>query len=217
MCSRFGYSHSYYGNSRLTAKAPIPSAGIAGALFTPVQQRLLGLLFGQPERQFQSAELIRLVASGTGGVHRVLLRLAGAGLVCTERVGNQKFYRANTASPVYSELRGLIVKTSGLVLPLAKALNPLRDRIRAAFVYGSVAKGSDTAASDIDLMIIGDGLNYVDAFVALQSVERELARPVNANVINLDDWAIKRRQPGFISRVSAQPRIIVIGSEQEVV
>jgi predicted transcriptional regulator len=85
--------------------------GVARALFTPVQQRVLGLLFGQPERRYQGNELIRLAGSGTGAVHRLVTRLAAAGMVTVERVGNQKHYRANADSPIYAELRGLVAKT----------------------------------------------------------------------------------------------------------
>jgi hypothetical protein len=94
-----------------------PVSGLGGALFTPVQQRVLGLLFGQPDRRFQSAEPIRLAASGTGAAHRLVTRLAKVGLVTVERIGNQKHYQANRASPVFAEFHGLIVKTSGLVAP----------------------------------------------------------------------------------------------------
>lgn len=194
---------------------PIAITGLADALFTPVQQRVLGLLFGQPDRRFQSGELIRLAASGTGAVHRLLTRLAEARLVAVERVGNQKYYQANPVSPVFAELRGLIVKTSGLVAPLGAALSPLADRIRAAFVYGSIAKGTDTAASDIDLMVIADGLDYADVFAALQTVEAQLGRAVNPNVMTPAEWRRKRGERGFAARVASEPRVFVIGSDDD--
>src|SRR4051812_34247333 len=85
---------------------PITVTGVGGALFTPMQQRVLGLLFGQPDRKYQGNELIRLAGSGTGAVHRVVTRLTEAGLLTVNRVGNQKHYQANRHSPVYKELRG---------------------------------------------------------------------------------------------------------------
>lgn len=190
-------------------------SGLGRVLFTPVQQRVLGLLFGQPDRRFQSAELIRLAASGTGAVHRLLTRLADSGLITVERVGNQKHYQANRASPVFAELHGLIVKTSGLLAPLRAALARLAYRIRAAFVYGSVAKGTDQAASDVDLMVIADKLDYADVFSALQTVEAELGRTVNPNVMTLAEWRRKRKQAGFVSRIASQPRLFVIGSDDD--
>jgi predicted nucleotidyltransferase len=195
-----------------TAVAP---SGLADALFTPVQQRVLGLLFGQPERRFRSGELIRLAASGTGAVHRCLTRLAAVGLVSVEAVGNQKHYQANRSSPVFAELHGLVVKTFGLVAPLRAALAPLADRIVAAFVYGSVAGGADTAASDIDLMVIADGLHYADVYGALEPLEAQLGRAVNPNVMTLADWRRKRREQGFVARVAGKPRLFVIGSDDE--
>lgn len=195
-----------------------PVFGLAGVLFTPVQQRVLGLLFGQPDRRFQSNELIRLAASGTGAVHRLLTRLADVGLVTVERIGNQKHYQANRESPVFTELHGLIVKTSGLVAPLRAALAPLANRIRAAFVYGSIAKGQDRATSDIDLMVIADKLEYADVFSVLQTTEAELARIVNPNVMSVAEWRRKRSQAsGFVSRVAGQPRLFVVGSDDDLV
>ena len=166
-----------------TSSSAPPTSGLADALFTPVQQRVLGLLFGQPGRRFQSAELIQLAESGTGAAHRQLQRLADSGLITVTRVGNQKHYQANTESPIFAELRGLIVKTVGIVDPLRKALEPLAGQIFAAFVYGSVAKGTDTAKSDIDLMVVSDSLHYPELYEALQSAEAALSRPVNPTVI----------------------------------
>jgi predicted nucleotidyltransferase len=203
------------GNAEESRGPDIAATGLGAVLFTPVQQRVLGLLFGQPDRRFQSGELIRLAASGTGAVHRLLTRLANSGLITVERIGNQKHYQANRASPVFEELHGLIVKTSGLIAPLRAALEPLAKRIRAAFVYGSVAKGADQAASDIDLMVIADKLDYADVFGALQTVEAELGRTVNPNVMTVAEWNRKRGQAGFVSRIAGQPRLFVIGSDDD--
>lgn len=108
------------GTKRIGAAA----GGLAGALFTPVQQRVLGLLFGQPERSFGSGELIRQAGSGTGAAHRQILRLEKVGLVRVTRVGNQKHYQANPDSPIYSELHGLVVKAVGPVEPRQAGMMP---------------------------------------------------------------------------------------------
>ena len=160
-----------------------PSA-LAGALFTPVQQRVPGLLFGQPNRQFQSVELIRLVDSRTGTSHRVLKRLAACGLVRMSESGRQKYYQANPHSPVYEELVGLIRKTRGLVGPLREALEPFVEDIRAAFVFGSVAEGRGRTDSDIDLMVVAESLDCLDLHEALQTAEQTLHRSVNPNRIS---------------------------------
>ena len=191
-------------------------ASLADALFTPVQQRVLRLLFGQPNRRFQSAELIRLAKGGIGAVHRQLARLSAAGLVTVTRSGNQKHYQANRESPVFTELHGLIVKTVGVTEPLRHALEVKADDIRAAFVYGSVAKGNDKAGSDIDLMVVSDVLRYPDLFEALQRAEATLARKVNPTVLTLADWRAKRaRRDSFAFRVAAQPKLFVIGSDED--
>ncbi len=190
-----------------------PSTRLADVLFSPVQQRVLALLFGQPGRSFQSAEVIALAGSGTGAVHRQLVRLAGSGLVTVKRVGNQKHYQANRDSPVFSELHGLVVKTMGLVGPLQEALAPLRDRIQVAFVYGSIAKGTDTAQSDIDLMVISDDLAYSDLYGALQAAEATLRRSVHVSLATAAEWKRKlAAENPFVTKVQAQPKVPLIGS-----
>jgi len=190
------------------------TSAVASALFTPVQQRVLGLLFGQPERSFQSAELIRLAKSGTGAVHRQLQRLEKAGLVIVSREGNQKYYAARTDAPVFPELRGLVLKTVGIVEPLRAALAPIADEIDLAFVFGSVAKGSERAGSDIDLLVVTDKLAYGDVYSALATAERTLGRTINPTVFTRAEWKVKRnRHDSFAVRITAQPRLLVIGSD----
>lgn len=197
-------------------RLPAPPSGLAGALFTSVQQRVLGLLFGQPDRRFQSAELIRLAQSGTGAVHRQLSRLAEAGLVTVTRAGNQKYYQANQDSPVFHELHGLIVKTVGVAEPLRRALAKHSRRIRAAFVYGSVAKGTDRGGSDIDLLVVSEKLRYQEVYEALQPAEAVLGRTINPTVVTPADWRGKRsRQDSFAARISGQPRVFLIGSDRD--
>lgn len=195
---------------------PVGPAGLASVLFTPVQQRVLGLLFGQPQRRFQSAELIRLANSGTGSVHRLLTRLEDVGLVTTQRIGNQKHYQANADSPVFAELAGLVRKTVGLVEPLRAALAPLAGKISAAFVYGSIAKGTDRAGSDIDLMVIADALDYGELYAALPMAEEALGRTISPNLMDRAEWQRKHAEPdSFVARIDAQPRLFVVGSADD--
>src|SRR5580765_5616947 len=190
------------------------ASAVASALFTPVQQRVLGLLFGQPERRFQSAELIRLAGSGTGAVHRQLQRLEKAGLVNVSREGNQKYYTARTDAPVFPELRGLIVKTVGIIEPLRAALTPVAHEIDLAFVFGSVAKGSEHAGSDIDLLVVTDKLAYSDIYSALAAAEQRLGRTINPTVFTPAEWKMKRTHPdSFSARITAKPRLFVIGRD----
>jgi predicted nucleotidyltransferase len=196
-------------------KAPV--SAIASALFTPVQQRVLGIVFGQPERRFQSAELIRLAGSGTGAVHRQLQRLVEAGLVAVSRDGNQKYYKAKKDSSVYAEVHGLIVKTVGIVEPLRAALATVAGRIDLAFVFGSVAKGSEHGASDLDLLVVTDTLAYADVYSALENAERTLGRTINPTVFTRAEWKRKRsRKDSFAARITAQRRLFVIGTDDAI-
>lgn len=192
-------------------------SGLADALFSSVDQRLLALLFGQPDRSFQSSELVRLARTGNGATQRVLARLTHAGLITMTGIGNQKHYQANRKSPVFAELHGLVVKTVGLIEPLRAVLQPLASRMRAAFVYGSIAKGTDRARSDVDLLVISDHLDHGDLFTALQPVEAILARQVNPTVFGHEEWAARRAdEDSFASRVARGPRLFVIGSPDDV-
>lgn len=188
---------------------------LSDALFSNVQQRVLGLIFGQPERSFYTSEIVRTLNSGTGAVGRELQRLESSGIVSTHRIGNQKHYRANPDSPIFGELQSLVLKTVGLAGPLADALRPHAAKMLAAFVFGSVAKGSDTAASDIDLLVIGDGLDYSDLYTALHGAESKLHRKVSPLFLTRGDWQRKlSRKDSFVQRISTQPKIFIVGSER---
>ena len=199
-----------------SSQATTPRTSLAGALFTGTQQRVLGLLFGQPDRSFYATELISLAGVGSGAVQRELARLAQSGLVTVKPLGNQKHYQANPASPIYSELCGVVRKTVGLAEPLRAALALLAPQIKAAFVYGSIAKQDDTASSDIDLMLVSDTLTFGDAILALQAATEQLGREVNPNIFTPQDFAKRLKEGGsFVSRVMAQPKIWLIGGPDD--
>ncbi len=189
---------------------------VAGALFSGTQQRVLGLLFGQPDRSFYATELITLAGVGSGAVQRELARLAQSGLVTVKPVGNQKHYQANPDSPIYAELCSLVRKTVGMAEPLRAALAPLAAHIKVAFVYGSIAKQQDTARSDIDLLLVSDTLTYGDTILALQDLSAQLGREVNPNIFTPQDFAKRLREGGaFVSRVMAQPKVWLIGGPDD--
>src|SRR6202035_84452 len=193
-----------------------PANGLAGALFSKVQLSVLGLLIGQPDRSFRISEIIRIIGSGSGAVQRELEALTAAGIFTVSSTVSQKLYRANRQSPIFEELYGLVLKTVGLVEPLQKALKPYRPNIDVAFVYGSVAKGTDTAKSDIDLMIIGEDISYADIFAALQSAEKNLYRPIHPNLMTVDDWRKQRaNKSAFVTKIAEQPKMFVIGTDHE--
>jgi predicted nucleotidyltransferase len=189
---------------------------LADALFTKTQQRVLRVLFGQPDRSFYASELIRDAGTGSGAAQRELARLEDSGLIVARRIGNQKHYQANAASPLYSELRNIVLKTVGLAEPLRDALMPMASDIRAAFVYGSVAKASDQAGSDIDLMVVSDNLSYGDVFGALDKVSRNLGRTVNPTVYSAAEFSKRaKNENAFITRVLDGPKVWVIGTEND--
>jgi predicted nucleotidyltransferase len=192
------------------------TVNLSNALFSKVQQRVLGLIFAHPDRSFYTSEIIRTVDSGTGAVERELSRLLRSGLVSVERIGNQKHYRANQHSPIFEELHGLILKTLALKVPLRQALEPYADKIKAAFVFGSVAKGTDNAQSDIDLMVIEDGLNYSELYTALQNVEDRVRRKINPVFLTMNEWRRRSSQEGsFVKKLGAQPKLFVLGSKRD--
>ena len=187
---------------------------VADALFSGLQQRLLAVLFGQPDRSFYGNELLRLTGTGRGALQRELEKLVSADLVTITPVGNQKHYQANAAAPIFAELRGIVMKTLGLADVLRTALNAVSDRIELAFVFGSVAKGTDIATSDIDLMVVTETLTYADLFEGLAAAEQVLGRKVNPTLYTSAALAEKvRTENSFVLRVLSQPKIFLIGTE----
>jgi predicted nucleotidyltransferase len=187
---------------------------IADALFSKARQRVLAVLFGAPDRSFYTNEVIGLAQSGAGAVQRELAVLAGAGLLTVRKQGNQKHFQANPASPVFAELRGLVLKTMGLADVLRTALAPLAAQIEQAFVFGSIAKQQDTAASDVDLLVVSDTLGYGDVFGALELASQTVGRKINPALYTAADFSA-RLQGGnaFINRVMQQPKIWLFGQE----
>jgi predicted nucleotidyltransferase len=189
---------------------------IASAIFSESQSRLYRWLFGQPERGFHLSELRRLTDLGSASLQRELRRLADAGLVVSERVGNLRRFQANPKSPVFDELVALTRKTLALEPLLREALSTLRPRLRAAWIYGSVAKRTDTAASDIDLMLVGDQLGMTVVFENLLPLEKEFGRKINPTCYSSAEFELRRAEPdSFVNRVLAQPLLPLLGDTDE--
>lgn len=198
------------------AAARYASANLSDALFTTTQQRVLARLFGEPGRSYSVSELIQATGSGSGAVQRELARLSGSGLLAVEQIGNQKRYSANPDSPIHAELVAIVRKTFGLAVPLREALEPIAGRIHAAFVYGSVAAGKDIASSDIDLLLVSDALAYPDLMTVLHPLAERLGREINPTIYTRADLR-QRMASGnsFVARVLQQPRIWLIGGDDE--
>lgn len=189
---------------------------IASALFTDSQSRVFYWLFGQPERSYHLSELRRLTGLGSASLQRELNRLVEADLVCSERVGNMRRFKANPRSPVYSELVALTRKTLGVEPLLREAMLPLVPDLKAAWVYGSVAKQTDTAHSDIDVMLIGENLLLGDILELLVPLEAQLGRKINPTCYTSTDFERRRAEPdSFVNRVLRQPILPLIGDAHE--
>ncbi len=185
---------------------------IAAALFSDSQTRVLRWLFVQPERGIHLNELLRLTGLGSASLQRELNKLVNAGLVRSVRVGNLRTFQANAESPIFEELSGLVRKTLGAQPTLREALAPLASNIETAFIYGSVAKGTDTAKSDIDVMLVGKDLLLSKVLDLVEPLETQLGRKINATC--LTSLEFKRRlaeQDSFVHRIVAQPVLPLIG------
>lgn len=190
---------------------------IAEALFTKTQQRVLGLLYGKPDKRFYTNEIVRMAAMGRGTVTRELEKLTSSGILISTKEGNQQYYQANSDNPIFDELMAIATKTFGVADVVRKALKPVNDKILCAFIYGSVAKGEAKAKSDIDLLVISDKLAYADLMECLVDAEKTLSRPINPSVYELEQFKQKWQEDNaFISKVMDQPKIWLKGSENDI-
>ena len=198
------------------AAAPARTS-VADALFTATQQRVLSLLFGQPERSFFTKELIDLAGGGSGAVQRELARLQQSGLVVQTVLGNQKHYQANVQAPIFAELRGIVGKMLGPADALRQALAPIAAEVRLALLYGSVARRSDTAHSDFDLLLVSDTLTLEQVYAALAPAEQQLGRPVSPTLYTSAEFR-KRLEQGnpFLTKILAGNTIALIGDKDAV-
>ena len=188
---------------------------LGNALFTTTQQKVLGLLYAQPDKSFYTKEILRLTGMGVATIKRELDRMLAAGILSMTRIGNQHHYQANPECPIYSELLGIVKKTFGITDVLSLALSPLRTHIDSAFVFGSVANGKETSASDIDLMIIGD-VSFSDVVSVLYSVQEKLGREINPKIYHKEEWIqMRKSNDAFIKDVLAKPRMDVMGDANE--
>jgi predicted nucleotidyltransferase len=191
------------------------SSSLGEALFTKTQQRVLGLLFGNPERSYYTNEIVRFAEAGIGTVQRELQRLESAGLITSRKIGNQKHYQANRAAAIFEELHGIVIKTVGLADVLRKAIQPLQERVDLAFIFGSVAQGKERITSDVDVMVIGDA-SFEDVVQALYYTREALRREVNPVVMSMSEFSRKVLQGDrFVSRIVNEPKIFLKGGSDD--
>jgi len=188
---------------------------VALALFGRTRQGVLGLLFGEPHREFYQQEIARAAGTRLSAVQRDLRTLVATGLVARRRRGNRVYYQANAVSPIFAELQGIVLKTVGLAGILRSVLEPLAKQIQVAFVFGSLAAGTARADSDVDLLVIGDaGLRALAPLLA--PARMALGREINPVTVTPSEWARKvRAGDHFLTSVQEGPRIFVFGDEDE--
>ncbi|HTQ78208.1 MAG TPA: nucleotidyltransferase domain-containing protein [Burkholderiales bacterium] len=195
--------------SKTAAVAQAPS------LFGKTRQTLLALLYSRADEEHLQESLIQLAGLGRGAVQRELEFLARAGVVRRTVRGRQVYFQANAESPIYGELRGLVVKTAGVGDALRGALAPLAGRIRVAFVYGSFAKGTEGRASDVDVMVIGDA-SFAEVSDALGKAQQAIGREVNPSVYGPADFRAKlAARQHFLRTVLEGEKVFLIGDEHE--
>jgi uncharacterized protein len=192
------------------------ATNVGDALFTKAQQKVLTLLFGQPDKSFYLNEVVRYAAMGKGVISRELAKLTAAGLLVVSKQGNQNHYQANASAAIFADLKQIVLKTFGLVGLLQAGLEPLLPQLEEAFVYGSVAKGEDHAGSDVDVMLVGHNLSYSDVMQMLAPIESQLQRSINPTLYSPEEFA-KRLASGqnFLTQVMAQARIDLLNKTQE--
>ena len=185
---------------------------VASVLFGKTRQAVLGQLFSFPEERIYLRELARRTGISPGALQSELNQLVAADLVRRQQDGNRVLYAANTASPVFEELRGLVQKTTGLPEQIRAALSPLQADIKLAFIYGSMAKGNASAGSDVDLLVVGS-LALQDLIAALQPVEQRIGREINTRLFDESEFT-KRKHDGerFITGVLNGDVITLIGN-----
>ncbi len=187
----------------------------AGRAVTEDRQGILAATLVQPEKAWYVSELARRMGVPASSLQRELRDLSEVGILKTHRQGRMVYYQANTDSPVFSDLRGLMLKTAGFVDVLAQALKPLKARLRLAFVYGSIAAGGERSDSDIDLMVVGQ-VSPTDLALPLRRARGMLGRNINPTVYTPEEFDKKRAANNpFLKQVLDKPKLFVIPNKDE--
>jgi DNA-binding transcriptional ArsR family regulator len=188
---------------------------VLDALLPKTRQGILAALFVQPDKPWYVSELARRMGVPSSSLQRELQDLNKAGILKTYRQGHMAYYQANRDSPVFSDIRGLLLKTAGLVDVLADALKPLAAKLQLAFVYGSIASGQEQSDSDIDLMVVGK-VAPSELALPLRQARELLGRDINPTVYTPAEFAKKRAAKNhFLIEVLTKPRLLVLGSEDD--
>lgn len=188
---------------------------LAHQLFGQTRSAVLGALLLHPESSLHVRELARLTGASAGSLHRELRVLADMGLLLRQEVGRQVHYRANVAHPVHAELAQLLRKTAGLADVLRQALEPLGGKVELAFVYGSMASGTERSGSDVDLLVLGRA-TFADLALALAPAQAALQREVNPTVMTKREFAQKvAGGDGFARSVAKGDKLWLKGEDSD--
>lgn len=200
----------------VNSTATVPSTSILEHLLgSRLRAKLLGWLFSRPGERYFVRQLALLLGEDSTNLSRELARLAELGIVTGSREGQQKFFQVNTEIPIFPELRGLVLKTSGLGDAVRESLAPLSGRIQAAFIFGSFAAGRADAASDVDLLVVGD-VSLRELVEALGPIQNRLGREVSPMVYPVPEFREKLGQGHrFLTSVLEGPKLFLIGSPHE--
>jgi predicted nucleotidyltransferase len=192
-----------------------PFTDLGTLFFGAYRRQVLALLLLHPDESFHLRELARVTNTQPGTLRRELAQLADAGVLSRERIGNLVRYKANTDCPIYDELRGILKKTAGVADILRDSLAPLTDKIAVAFVYGSVASGTERRSSDIDVMVVGTA-SFEEVVQALHRSQEQLRREINPNVYGPAEFKKKAKEKGsFLARVLKDPKLFILGKEDD--
>ena len=184
-------------------------------LFGKTRRAILTLLYSHVDERFYLRQLTRSAGVGMGAVQRELKALVDAGIISRNVQGNQVYYQANSQSPVFKELKSLVVKTAGVGDVLRTTLAPLADRIDTAFVYGSIARGEERKNSDIDVLVVGN-VTFAEVTAALSSVQKTIGREINPTVYPLTEFLSKvRAGHHFLNAVLGGEKLFLIGDKDE--
>lgn len=177
-----------------------------------IRAKILGWLFTHPDESFFVRQLANILKEDSTNLSRELSNLEEVGVLLSTRHGNLKYFQANKGCPFFDELKGLVLKTVGVVGMLKSALQEISD-IEYAFIYGSYAKGNERADSDVDLMIIGDiNLDRIDMLIS--DLERKINRTINYVTYDHDEFLTKKKaKDGFIMDVLKDKKIMLVGDE----
>lgn len=184
---------------------------LSRTLFGRTRGAVLAVLYGHVGDSFHLRQLSRLTKITLGAVQRELRQLVDAGLVTRKTLGNYVFYSANDRSPVFSEMKSLVTKTVGIHDVLLAALNPLKEKISLAFVYGSTARLKENTESDVDLMIVGR-VHFPDVIEHLVDAQRILNREINPTVYSTREFG-KKFRGNFLKTVLSENKLFLIGDE----